>query len=151
MTTTKVKRERVARKMALPSPEAKSASIREITRMVCSGQVDYLKKVLAEGEAGRYLSADSKQTAASILSVLASNATPLTYLQDADENGGFSMKQHFNDVKNGSFAWLFLATKPKSRALTLPLIACLTELALSELMDIGIDSKRRVWPIWHFW
>lgn len=125
----------------------KKASIREITRMVCHSQVDYLKKVLVEGEAGRYLSADSKQTAASILSVLASNAKPLTYLRDADENGSFSMKQHFNDVKNCSPAWLFLATKPKSRALTLPLIACLTELALSELMDIGIDSKRRVWVI----
>lgn len=125
----------------------KKASIREITHMVCNSQVGCLKRILAGGEAGRYLSADSKQTAASILSVLASNAKPLTYLRDADENGNFSMKQHFNDVKNGSHAWLFLATKPKSRALTLPLIACLTELALSELMDIGIDPKRRIWVI----
>jgi len=125
----------------------KQASIKEVAHMVCSSQVGYLKTVLAGGEAGRYLSADSKQTAASILSVLASNAKPLTYLCDGEENGSFSMKQHFNDIKNGSPAWLFLATKPKSRALTLPLIACLTELALSELMDIGIDPKRRVWTI----
>ena len=125
----------------------KNASIEEIAKMVCYSNITYLKKALNNTEAGRYLSADSKQTAASIVSVLAANAKPLTYLRSAGGGGSFSMKQHFANIKNGSSAWLFLATKPSSRSLTLPLISCLTELALARLMDSGIHKDRRVWTV----
>ena len=124
-----------------------SASIEKIAQMVCHSDINYLKRTLNNTEAGRYLSADSKQTAASIVSVLASNAKPLTYLRSADGGGSFSMKQHFANIKNGSPSWLFLATKPSSRSLTLPLISCLTELALARLMDSGIHKDRRVWTV----
>lgn len=126
---------------------SKNASIEEIAKMVCYSNITYLKKALNNTEAGRYLSADSKQTAASIVSVLAANAKPLTYLRSAGGGGSFSMKQHFANIKNGSPAWLFLATKPSSRSLTLPLISCLTELALARLMDSGITKDRRIWTI----
>ena len=89
----------------------------------------------------------SKQTASSIVSVLAANAKPLTYLKNNPEGSSFSMNRHFEQIKQGSSAWLFMATKPSSRSLTLPLIACLTELALARLMDIEIDKKRRVWVV----
>ena len=56
-----------------------------------------------------------------------------------------SLKKYFEGVKSGNNAWLFLATKPSNRSLTLPLITCIVELALAELMDIGIDEDRRVW------
>ena len=124
----------------------KNASIEEIAQMVCYSNISYLKKALNNTEAGRYLSADSKQTAASIVSVLAANTKPLTYLRNAG-SGSFSMKQHFTNIKNGSPSWLFLATKPSSRSLTLPLVSCLTELALARLMDLGITKDRRVWTI----
>ncbi len=121
------------------------ASIETITNMVCHANLTYLRKVLAETQARRYLGEDSRHTAASIVSVLSTNSKPLTYLQNQSKGGSFSLKEHFTDIKNGSDAWLFLATKPSSRALTLPLIACLTELALTQLMDMGIDKTRRVW------
>ncbi|MBY0542702.1 MAG: type IV secretion system DNA-binding domain-containing protein [Sphingobacteriaceae bacterium] len=124
-----------------------SAPIEKIAQMVCHSDINYLKRTLNNTEAGRYLSADSKQTAASIVSVLAVNAKPLTYLRSADGSGSFSMKQHFANIKNGSPSWLFLATKPSSRSLTLPLISCLTELALARLMDSGIHKDRRVWTV----
>ena len=124
-----------------------SAPIEKIAQMVCHSDINYLKRTLNNTEAGRYLSADSKQTAASIVSVLAANAKPLTYLRSADGSGSFSMKQHFANIKNGSPSWLFLATKPSSRSLTLPLISCLTELALARLMDSGIHKDRRVWTV----
>jgi type IV secretory pathway TraG/TraD family ATPase VirD4 len=94
-----------------------------------------------------YLTSDSKQTIGSIVVVLAANAKPLMHLQPVDDNGYFSIKQYFANLKSGNEAWLFLATKPSSRALTLPLISCLTELALTQLMEIGINSKRRVWIV----
>ena len=124
-----------------------SAPIEKIAQMVCHSDINYLKRTLNNTEAGRYLSADSKQTAASIVSVLAANAKPLTYLRSADGSGSFSMKQHFANIKNGSPSWLFLATKPSSRSLTLPLISWLTELALARLMDSGIQKDRRVWTV----
>lgn len=125
----------------------KQASLREITKMVCHADIEYLKTVLKGTEASRYLGDDSKQTAGSIVAVLAANAKPLMYLQPADDNGSFSIKQYFANLKSGNEAWLFLATKPSSRALTMPLISCLTELALTQLMEIGIDHKRRVWIV----
>lgn len=124
-----------------------NASIEEITHMVHSSDLKYLRATLTGTEAGRYLSDDSKQTASSIVSVLSSNTKPLTYLRSNNEMGSFSMKKHFANIQNRSSAWLFLAAKPSSRNLTLPLIACLTELALSMLMNIGIDESRRVWMI----
>ena len=79
------------------------------------------------------------------MSVLTTSTKPLAYLQDTTGQNVFSLKKYFEGVKNGNNAWLFLATKPSNRSLTLPLIACLVELALAELMDIGIDEDRRVW------
>ena len=93
----------------------------------------------------RYLDSKNSVTANSILSVLTTSTKPLAYLQDITGRDSFSLKGYFDKVKKGGGGWLFLATKPSNRALTLPLIACLTELALAELMDIGIDEDRRVW------
>lgn len=124
-----------------------NASIEEITNMVCHADLAYLKKVLAKTEARRHLGNDSKQTAASIISVLAANSKPLTYLKSNHDANNFSLRHHFAQIKQGSPAWLFLATKPGSRNLTLPLVSCLTELALAQLIDIGIDKKRKIWVV----
>ena len=121
--------------------------VKDIANMTCHTDIEYLRVVLRGTEGARYLSEDSKQTAGSVAAVLANNAKPLTYLPNLSDNGDFSLKQHFTNIQNGSDAWLFLATKPSSRSLTLALISCLTELALSRLMEIGIDSKRRVWIV----
>lgn len=132
---------------------ATTASMKEIVDLVCNADIGYLKNILQNTEAGRYLGKDSKQTAESIISVLTASAKPLKFLvNDSQEEGvnqrkSFSIKQYFEDLKNGSSSWLFLATKPSNRSLTLPLIACMSELALSQLMEIGISKDRRIWVV----
>ncbi len=120
-------------------------SIENLTTLVRQSNVSVLRQKLKNTAASRYLTSENGVTANSILSVLTTSTKPLSYLQDISEEKSFSLKEHFNQIKKGKNAWLFLTTKPSNRQITLPLIACLTELALAELMDIGIDEKRRVW------
>jgi hypothetical protein len=123
--------------------EQKNFSIEELAKMACKDDLGSLKLKLKDTAAARYLGDDSagkgadksSVTANSILSVLATNAKPLTYLRDSKNSENlFSLNQHFANIKSGSDSWLFLSTKPSSRALTLPLTACLVELALSKLI-----------------
>lgn len=123
------------------------ASIEDIVNTVCYADIKYLRTILAGSKGARYVADESKQTASSIVSVLAADTKPLSYLPEILNDRCFSMKTHFTAIKNGSTAWLFLSTKPSSRSLTLPLIACLTELAFTQLMEIGIDKNRRVWMV----
>ena len=138
---------------AQKSGDTSNASMKEIVDLVCNSNIGYLKTILQNTEAGRYLGKDSKQTAESIISVLTASVKPLKFLVNADQDeenkqqNMFSIKQYFEKLKGGDDAWLFLATKPSNRSLTLPLIACMSELALLQLMDIGIDKQRRVWVV----
>ena len=130
----------------------KNASMEEIVQLVCNADINDLKKILRGTEAGRFLGKNPTQTSESILSVLTANAKPLTYLAYGEDNMDadvkrFSIKEYFEKVKSNSDSWLFLATKPSNRSLTLPLIACMSELALSQLMEIGINKDRRVWVV----
>ena len=147
---------------AMQLKSEKNFSIETLTAMVSQTSRKILTIKLQGTKAARYLDDEGRTTASSILSVLATCTKPLGYLTDCDvedhsnskdpseasrhqSNSSFSLKEHFENIQNGSKAWLFLSTKPSSRALTLPLIACLTELALARLMDIGANPKRRVW------
>ena len=136
----------------------KNFSIETLTAMVRQTARKILAMKLKDTKASRYLDDEGRSTASSILSVLATATKPLSYLGDSEisnstetietslvSNTNFSLKEYFEGVQDGSKAWLFLSTKPSSRELTLPLIACITELALARLMDIEIDAKRRVW------
>jgi type IV conjugative transfer system coupling protein TraD len=120
-------------------------SIENLTTLVRQTNINVLRQKLNGSAASRYLMSENGVTANSILSVLTTSTKPLSYLQDISEQKSFSLKEYFNGVQKGQNSWLFLATKPSNRQLTLPLIACLSELALAQLMDIGIDEKRRVW------
>lgn len=120
-------------------------SIEKLNKLMRHSDFRTLKEQLQGTAAARYLESENSVTANSILSVLATSTKPLSYLGNITGNSIFSMKGYFESVKNGSDSWLFLATKPSNRDLTLPLISCLTELALARLMDIGIDENRRVW------
>ncbi|NRB11302.1 MAG: type IV secretion system DNA-binding domain-containing protein [Rickettsiaceae bacterium] len=122
-------------------------AIEDVAFMACYAGVSDLKNKLKMSKAAPHLSEDSKQTAASVVSVMATGAEPLTYLRRSSPNGSFSLKEHFANIDKGSDAWLFLATKPSSRELTLPLLSCITELALSRLVDSGINRNRRVWTV----
>lgn len=120
-------------------------SIEKLTTLVRQTDFKILRQKLKGTSASRYLESENSVTANSILSVLTTSSKPLSYLQDITDHNSFSLKEYFRQIKEGKNSWLFLATKPSNRQLTLPLIACLTELALAELMDIGINENRRVW------
>lgn len=122
-------------------------SIEQLSSMVRTSSLNDLARKLTGSSAHRYFAGENKTTISSILSVLTTSTKPLTYLTDHNVAGSFSIKEYFASLQQGSKSWLFLATKPSSRELTLPLIACLTELAFCRLMDIGIDRNRRIWLV----
>ncbi len=117
----------------------------ELNRLTGRESLQYLTKKLKGTPAERFLSNNNSITASSILAVLATSTKPLSYLSDEDPSGKFSLKEYFAGVKEGREGWLFLATKPSNRELTLPVISCLADLALSSLMEIGIDQDRKLW------
>ena len=122
-------------------------TLKSLKEMTIEANLKTLHKKLKGTSAERYLTDDGKGVATSVLSMLATTTKPMSYLSEDSAGGMFSLKKHFQNIKAGSDAWLFLSAKPSSRDLTLPLIACLSELALSQLMEIGINKKRRVWCI----
>ena len=119
--------------------------IEQLCSLVRGSSLGILQAKLKNTDASRYLESDNKTTASSILSVLATNAKPLSYLCNNTLDNSFSLKEHFKNIDQGAGNWLFLATKPSSRELTLALIACISELAFSRLLDIGIKEDRRIW------
>ena len=125
------------------------ANLGSLKKMAINSNLKDLQELLKGTPAERYLTDDGKGVASSVLSMLATSTKPMSHLPDINNTkaGKFSLKKHFQNIKKGSSTWLFLSTKPSSRELTLPLVACLSELALTQLMDIGIDKNRRVWCI----
>jgi type IV conjugative transfer system coupling protein TraD len=122
-----------------------TTSMSALKRMTIDATLETLQYKLQGTPAERYLSDDGKGLASSVLSMLATTTKPISYLNDNSNAGKFSLKEHFQNIKSGGGAWLFLATKPSSRQLTGSIIACLTELALCQLLDIGIKEDRRLW------
>ena len=119
--------------------------IEQLYMLARTGSLKSLRAKLKMSEAARYLEPDNKTTASSILSVLATNVKPLSYLRSSDPPNSFSLKEYFKSIDQGKDNRLFLATKPSYRDLTIALIACMTEIAFAELLNIGIKEDRRVW------
>lgn len=120
-------------------------SVQELMQMIAGSSNEQLEFLLQHKLSAKYFSRDNAKTVASMVSVLMTNIKPLRFVQDSTEGNSFSMQQHFKNIQAGSGAWLFLATKPSNRQLTIPLVACLTELAMMRLVSIGIDARRKVW------
>lgn len=123
----------------------KQGSIEELVDLVCNVDLEYLKFVLRGTKADRYLGGEDDRMANSIAAVLASNAEAMTYLTSESKNGQFSLQKYFNNVNQGSKSLLFLGVKPSARELTTPLISSIVELAFANLIDIGINSDRKLW------
>ena len=119
--------------------------IEQLCMLARNSSLGSLRTKLKNTEASRYLESDNKTTASSILSVLATSVKPLSYLKDTGLENSFSLKEYFKNIDQGGSNFLFLATKPSCRDLTLALIACMAESAFSRLLDIGIKEDRRVW------
>lgn len=120
-----------------------TCNIRELQRMLSQLPAKNLKTLLAGTEGARYLDDNNKNTAASILSVMAAATKPLNYLFESPKS--FSLKEHFNQINKGSNAILFLSVPPGQREAIVPLISCMFELAVSNLIGIGINEQRRFW------
>lgn len=102
-----------------------------------------LASLLQGTRAARYFSKNNTTTAESILSVMTTGVRPICLLQDSKKQ--FSLKQYFQNIEKGSNSWLFLASSPSQREVTLPLLACILELAVSYLIESGINEQRRMW------
>jgi len=102
-----------------------------------------LASLLQGTRAARYFSKNNTTTAESILSVMTTSVRPICLLQDSKKQ--FALKQYFQNVEKGSNSWLFLASSPSQREVTLPLLACILELAVSYLIESGINEQRRMW------
>lgn len=113
--------------------------------MLSCWSFEELSEVLSDTPASRYLNAKNKITANSILSVMTTLAKPLSYLIEPKSEKSFGLRNHLKEIRQGSKAWLFLTTKPSQRELTLPLIACLLELAVSLLMENGSKGEKKLW------
>jgi len=105
-----------------------------------------LQRTLQGTPAYIYLSGEAKGMAASIVSILQNTIEPLTYLPSLDKGKkGFSFKDFYKNVDSGSQRKLFLSFDPARRELTLPLIAAMLDLAITELIVQGANEQRRVW------
>jgi type IV conjugative transfer system coupling protein TraD len=104
-----------------------------------------LANLLQGTRAARYFSKNNTTTAESILSVMTTSVRPICLLQDSKQQ--FSLKQYFQNIEKGSNSWLFLSSSPSQREVTLPLLACILELAVSYLIESGINEQRRMWFI----
>lgn len=102
-----------------------------------------LANLLQGTRAARYFSKNNNTTAESILSVMTTSVRPICLLQDTQKC--FSLKQYFQNIESGSNSWLFLSSSPSQREVTLPLLACILELAASYLVEQGINEQRRIW------
>lgn len=102
-----------------------------------------LANLLQGTRAARYFSKNNNTTAESILSVMTTSVRPMRLLQDSKKC--FSLKDYFQNIEKGNNSWLFLSSSPSQREVTLPLLACILELAVSYLVESGINEQRRMW------
>jgi len=124
-------------------------SLKALQELICYMPADQLARRLIGTRAERYLTKGNQTTAASILSVMSTSSRPLLLLnENKNENEKkFSLKQYFEEVEKGSESWLFFSTPPNQREVVAPLLGCLLELAISSLINIGINEQRRMWFI----
>lgn len=125
----------------------KQYSIQELRKIICQSSQEELKKYLQGTDSAQYFTKENAKAAASIMSVLMTNIKPLRFLRDTREAGSFSVKEYIHKVDNGFSGWLFLATEPSTRELTISLNASLAELAISNIMRHDTAQSRRIWFI----
>ena len=125
----------------------KHYSIQELRKIICQSSQEELKKYLQGTDSAQYFTKENAKAAASIMSVLMTNIKPLRFLRDTREAGSFSVQEYIHKVDNGFSGWLFLATEPSTRELTVSLNASLAELAIANIMRHDSSQNRRIWFI----
>lgn len=122
---------------------AADESIESLKYLLFNTDLQELSSILQNTKASRYLSNSNKIVASSILSVLATGAKSLNLLNSS--NCTFSLKEYFNVKENTKNPpWLFLASPPHLREVTLPLLSSVFELSISHLMSRQTQCQ----PLW---
>jgi len=124
-----------------------AATIKKLKKLVIDPNLEELQQKLKGTKAEKYLIGNNKDITNYILSILTTTAKPISYLSDNALMGHFSIKKYLQNMRQGSKSWLFLATKPSHKELTLPLISYLTELALTQLINMDFNKNHKVWFI----
>ena len=122
-------------------------SLQELRRVICQSDHEKLRRMLIGTDSIQYFTKDNAKAASSIMSVLMTNIKPLRFLSDKSEAGSFSVQEYINKIDEGFSGWLFLASEPSTRELTISLNASLAELVIANLMRHDSPRNRRVWFI----
>lgn len=125
----------------------KQYSLQELRRVICQSDHGELRRILQGTDCVQYFTKDNVKAASSIMSVLMTNIKPLRFLHDKRDSGGFSVQEYIKKIDEGFGGWLFLASEPSTRELTISLNAALSELAIANLMRHDSPQNRRVWFI----
>lgn len=121
---------------------------------ICQSDNDAMYALLQSKDSARHFIGDNDKVSASIISVLISNIKPLRYFAEGKKteidgnttySNAASLTEYLDYVKRGDNTCLFLALKPGSRSLTMPIISAMIELTMTKLMNIGIYKDRKLW------
>lgn len=120
-------------------------STEELYRLICQSDNEKLRDILSGTASAKHFTKDNAKTVASIMSVMIANIKPLRFLKDERKAGKFSISEHIDNINKGASNWLFLATDPSTRELTIPINAALSELIISKLMHPDVPQDRKIW------
>ena len=122
-------------------------SLQELRKIICQSDHKGLRRMLQDTDCIQYFTKDNAKAASSIMSVLMTNIKPLRFLRDKSDAGSFSVQEYIKKIDEGFGGWLFLASEPSTRELTISLNAALSELAIANLMRHDSPRNRRIWFI----
>ena len=122
-------------------------SMQELRKTICQSDHERLRRMLKGTDCIQYFTKDNAKAASSIMSVLMTNIKPLRFLRDKSDAGSFSVQEYIKKIDEGFSGWLFLASEPSTRELTISLNAALAELAIANLMRHDSPKNRRIWFI----
>ena len=122
-------------------------SVQELRKVICQSDHQELRRMLQGTDCAQYFTKDNAKAVASIMSVLMTNIKPLRFLRDKSDAGSFSVQEYIKKIDEGFGGWLFLASEPSTREITISLNASLAELAIANLMRHDSPPNRRVWFI----
>jgi len=112
-----------------------------LSKLLLHDPLSQLSQALQGTTATAYLDMAAEKTAGSIRAVASSFLEILELLPDTDNP--FSIRQWLQR----SEGWLFLNCSPQHRASSVPLISAWLSIAISNLLQLNPDPKRRLWFI----
>lgn len=117
--------------------------LEQVVELLLRSPLIKLADVLEGTEGGAHIDPAGEKTAASIRSVATNHLKSLKYLEKTDNP--FSIRDWVQQETQDS--WLFLSALPSQRASLIPLLSAWYGSAIRSLMEMPINSERRLWFI----